>query len=316
MSYSELTPRIGISSCLVGRRVRYDGDHKLASDLISAWSPYVEWVEVCPEAEIGMGVPREPVQLKAGEGGSRMVGISTGKDWTDEMNAFAQRRVKQLAKEGLWAYVLKANSPSCGPVTTLHTARGKKTTTGLFAAALKDEFPYMPMQDEEKLTEPAMREDFIRRMFGYQRLQWFFGKDRSVGQLVMFHSQSKLELMSHNPKSFGELSALVDRGNEMSWGDLVEQYQIGFTKAMSVPSTVKKHTRVLQHAAAQLSSFLSEATRSDIDRAIGDHLNSRAPLLQPLSILMHHVRTHEVPSLHGQSYLDPHPSMLLMLNRV
>ncbi|MCA1840029.1 MAG: YbgA family protein [Actinomycetota bacterium] len=317
MSFKELRPVIGISSCLMGKDVRYDGDNKLDPELMHAWGPHVEWVGVCPEAEVGMGVPREPVGLRAASSstlesavlGPLMIGNTSGEDWTDRMNTYAARRAEELAGRELWGYVVKARSPSCGPLVDV---QGGPKAAGLFTAALAKRLPFLPIADEEELANPERRDAFIRRVFAYQRLRWFFSKDRSVGQLVMFHSQSRLELNVHSRKAFKELSELIDNSRDMPWDELSASYQEGFTHAMLAKPTRAKHQSALQHVATKLD--LTTEQKEDLDTAIGDYANARVPLLQPLAIAIHYVATQQTPSLDGQSYLDPHPAMLSMLN--
>jgi FdhD protein len=166
--------RIGVSSCLLGDEVRFDGGHKRDALLIQALDPYVEWVRVCPEVELGLGVPREPVGLVSTGGDTRMVGVHTGIDHTDAMRAYAKRRVSELARADLSGYVLKAKSPSCGlhGVTVLMDAEAgsvSATGMGLFAAALREGLPDLPVEDELRLADAEVREAFLQRAMAYDR---------------------------------------------------------------------------------------------------------------------------------------------------
>lgn len=170
-------PRVGISRCLLGDEVRYDGTHKRDEALLETLSRHVEWVPVCPEVEVGMGTPREPIQLVAGADGVpsgtgrvRLLGVTTGEDWTDRMRAWAQARVRDLAALGLSGYVLKARSPSCGVRDVLvheETADSTRTGPGLFAQAVVDGMPGLPVADEDTLRDPHAREEFLERVFRY-----------------------------------------------------------------------------------------------------------------------------------------------------
>jgi uncharacterized protein YbbK (DUF523 family) len=176
-------PRIGISRCLLGDEVRYDGGHKREDTLVSELGRLVEWVPVCPEMEVGMGVPREPIQLVASLDGVRsessrvrMVGVLTREDWTARMEEWARAHVHTFEAMRVSGFVLKARSPSCGPHGVLvhghgndaHTARGR----GLFAEALVEGLPGVPIEDEEELRDPAARQRFLDRVFAYQRSTW------------------------------------------------------------------------------------------------------------------------------------------------
>jgi uncharacterized protein YbbK (DUF523 family) len=168
-------PRVGISRCLLGIEVRYDGGHKREPVLLELVGPRVEWVEVCPEVEVGMGVPREPVQLMPnptrtlGAAGVRLVGATSGTDWTERMTAWARAKIDQLRGLELSGFVLKARSPSCGlrDVPVAGAAAGEAAGRGLFAQALVDALPDLPIEDEERLRNPAAREAFLERVFAY-----------------------------------------------------------------------------------------------------------------------------------------------------
>jgi uncharacterized protein YbbK (DUF523 family) len=166
--------RIGISSCLLGDEVRFDGGHKHDPLLTGTLGPLVEWVRVCPEVEVGMGVPREPLRLVRAGGDTRMIATRTGVDHTDSMRAFARRRATELTALGLSGYVLKKNSPSCGLTgVTLYDAGGDTAVrdgVGLYAAVLREHFPSMPIEEEERLHDPSLRREFLERALAYDRL--------------------------------------------------------------------------------------------------------------------------------------------------
>ena len=175
--------RIGISSCLLGDEVRFDGGHKRDGGLIDALGPYVEWVRVCPEVELGLGVPREPVSLVSTGRGIRMIAVHTGTDHTDAMRAYAARTVRALASAGLAGYILKAKSPSCGlrgvPVAVEGAAAHPDPGgVGLFAAALREGLADLPVEDEVSLADPAVRESFLERALAFDRRR---GSARSIG---------------------------------------------------------------------------------------------------------------------------------------
>ena len=169
----ELTPvRIGISACLLGQAVRYDGGHKRDSFLTDILGPHVQWVPVCPEVEVGMGTPREPVNLVRSGDELRMVTVRTGRDYTEAMNRWADARIGQLIREDLCGYVLKSDSPSCGiERVKVHGPEGvpARTGRGLFAQALMNRMPWLPVEDEVRLRDPQLREDFLERVVALRR---------------------------------------------------------------------------------------------------------------------------------------------------
>ena len=167
------TVRVGISACLLGREVRYDGGHKHAGFLLDAFGPSVEWVAVCPEVEAGFGTPREPVQLSREADAIRLITVTTRRDLTAPMDELIQRRLADLRAEGLSGYILKANSPSCGPGQVKLFDRGGVSVVesgrGLFAEALMRQFPDLPVEDEGRLADPRLLEEFVRRVFAYRQ---------------------------------------------------------------------------------------------------------------------------------------------------
>ena len=165
-------PRVGISQCLLGDNVRYDGGHKLDSVLIESLGRHVEWVPVCPEVEVGLGTPREPMRLVGNRHAPRLVTINTGMDYTEAMNRFAQQRVRELADLNLSGFVFKSASPSCGiRGVLLFNAQGTETKdgVGLFARAFMTHFPLIPVEEEGQLHDPQILKDFLERVFAYRR---------------------------------------------------------------------------------------------------------------------------------------------------
>jgi len=203
--------RIGVSSCLLGERVRFDGGHKRSDFLVETLGHFVEFVPVCPEMEIGLGVPRETLRLVR-DGidprAIRLVANKRGLDHTDKMIAFAERRPAALAREELSGYVLKKDSPSCGMERVrVYGPSGMPTRdgTGLFTAALLQRYPSLPVEEEGRLSDPHLRENFVERVFAYRRLRSFFSGRWTLGGLVRFHTVHKLVLMAHSPKAYSEL---------------------------------------------------------------------------------------------------------------
>ena len=320
--------RIGISSCLLGQKVRFDGGHKRDSFLTDTLGRYVEWVPVCPEVEVGMGTPRETVHLvrdlsrtsQAAEGGSlRMVAPKSGTDWTDRMVAYAQARVGKLASMDLSGYVLKKDSPSCGMERVKVHAPGampERTGTGLYAAVLRARMPTLPVEEEGRLCDPRLRENFVERVFAYRRLRTLFGGRWSVGQLVRFHTAHKLVLLAHRPAAYASLGRLVARAREKPRAELQAEYERTFMEALSRVATPARHANVLQHMAGYFRDQLDPDSRAELLASIEDHRNGLVPLIVPITLIRHHVRRLGVEYLQGQVYLAPHPKELALRNHV
>lgn len=317
-------PRIGISRCLLGDDVRYDGGHKRDAFLTSTFGRFVEWVPVCPEVEVGMGTPREPIQLVASSNGGsaaqpvRLLGVKSRQDWTARMTTFSAARVRELQSENLVGYVLKKDSPSCGLERVAVHDNGRVTHSGqgLFAAALVDAMPNLPAEDEARLNDPAVRENFVERVFGYQRLRALFSTRWTIHSLVVFHSMHKLQLLSHSRQGYAELGRLVADAVKHPRRDLSATYQRVFMTTLTRIATPARHADVMMHAIGHLKRLMQSGDRDELLRAIDDHRRGIVPLVVPLTLLRHHVRRHEVGYLKDQTYLEPHPSELALRNHV
>jgi uncharacterized protein YbgA (DUF1722 family)/uncharacterized protein YbbK (DUF523 family) len=320
--------RIGISSCLLGQKVRFDGGHKRDSFLTDTLGRYVEWVPVCPEVEVGMGTPRETVHLvrdlsrgsQPGAGGPvRMVAPKSGADWTDRMTAYAQARVATLAALDLSGYVLKRDSPSCGMERVKVHAPGampERTGIGLYAAALRARMPTLPVEEEGRLCDPRLRENFVERVFAYRRLRTLFAARWSVGQLVRFHTAHKLVLLGHAPAAYASLGRLVARAREKPRAELHGEYERAFMDALSRVATPARHANVLQHIVGYFRDQLDPDSRAELQMLIEDHRNGLVPLIVPITLIRHHVRRLGIEYLQGQVYLAPHPKELALRNHV
>ena len=242
-----MTPlRIGISSCLLGDEVRFDGGHKRDTFLTETLAPFVEWVRVCPEVEIGMGVPREPVRLVRTNGDIRMIATRSGVDHTDAMRTFAERRTGELASLGLRGYVLKKDSPSCGMegVKVFDGAASTPTGVGTYAEILKARLPALPIEEEGRLGDPELRENFIERVFAFDRLRALFDGLWTVESLMAFHAAHEMALLDHSTTACEALGRLVAAGEAMPRAELERQYELGFMTALARPATSKRRTHV------------------------------------------------------------------------
>jgi uncharacterized protein YbgA (DUF1722 family)/uncharacterized protein YbbK (DUF523 family) len=318
-------PLIAISRCLLGDEVRYDGGHKRDPFLVETFGRFVEWVPVCPEVEMGMGTPREPIQLVAAPGGVpsgehrvRLVGVGSAHDWTRTMDRWRLGRVRELARANVSGYILKKDSPSCGPAgVRIHAgAAVTRDGRGLFAQALIDAFPNVPIEDEGRLHDPGMRDTFIERVFAYQRVRRFFAGRWTLGDLVAFHTAHKLLLLAHARQAYTVLGRLVARAGELGRREVASLYERAFMDTLRTPATPGRHADVLQHMLGHLKDRLDNASRRELRSAIEDHRQGVVPLIVPLTLMRHHVRLHDIDYLAGQVYLEPHPSELSLRNDV
>jgi uncharacterized protein YbgA (DUF1722 family)/uncharacterized protein YbbK (DUF523 family) len=314
--------RLGVSACLLGRKVRYDGQHKRDPFLVDVLGEFVEWVPVCPEQELGLGVPREPIRLVGDPAAPRLVGERSGKDHTDPMRRLAEARVRELARLDLDGYVTKKDSPSCGMERVrVHGGRGgppRREGVGAFARVLLARLPLLPVEEEGRLADPALRESFLERLFAHARWKAAVGRGPRRGDLVAFHTAHKLALMAHSPAAYRTLGAAVGGLAKGPIARAVDAYGRGFMEALRIPATRGRHANVLQHMLGYFRDVLPPADRTELADCVADYARGLVPLVVPLTLFRHHVRRHgERPGvgwLAGQTYLDPDPKELMLRN--
>jgi uncharacterized protein YbgA (DUF1722 family)/uncharacterized protein YbbK (DUF523 family) len=322
-------PRIGISACLLGEAVRWDAGHKRDAYLVDVIGAHVEWVPVCPEVEAGFGTPRETMQLVRDASGSvKLMTTKTGRNVTGRMTRFARTRVDALARANLSGYVLKKDSPSCGMERVRvydHATETRESSArraparngrGLFATALLARCPDLPVEEEGRLSDPRLRENFIERVFAYHRLRSLFDAKWTVADLVQFHTAHKLTLLAHSPAAYRSLGRLVAAARSQRRSALAQDYQSGFMRALTAIATPGRHANVLEHMLGYFRKSLDADSRAEIASLIDSHRKGRVPLIVPITLLKHHIRHEGVGYLAGQVYLQPHPSELSLRNHV
>jgi uncharacterized protein YbgA (DUF1722 family)/uncharacterized protein YbbK (DUF523 family) len=317
---SALEPvRIGVSACLLGHDVRFDGGHKRDRFLTDTFGRFVEWVPVCPEEEAGFGTPREAMRLVDSGGRLRLMTVKSAIDLTERMERYAQQRVERLARERLCGYVLKKDSPSCGnervKVYNEHRVP-TRSGRGLFAAALHAALPFLPVEEEGRLSDPRLRDNFVERVFAYRRLRTLFATRWTVGTLVRFHTEHKLALMAHSVAAYNELGQLVARAKSLPRPVVETRYSEGFMTALQAIATPRRHTNVLQHMAGYFKEALEPTSRAELAATIEDYRLGLVPLIVPITLVRHFVRRFNVEYLAGQTYLEPHPKELMLRNHV
>jgi uncharacterized protein YbgA (DUF1722 family)/uncharacterized protein YbbK (DUF523 family) len=304
---------------LLGQEVRFDGGHKRDHFLTKVLGPHVEWVPVCPEVELGLGTPRETLRLVRSGDELRMITTRTGIDHTEAMNRWARKRVGELADEDLCGYVLKKDSPSCGMERVKVYGEGgmpERGGRGLYAEVLMRRFPSLPVEEEGRLSDPRLRENFIERVFAYRRLKDLFSGHWSLGALVQFHTAHKMSLLAHSTTRYNELGRLVANARSLARKELREQYEHGFMSTLAIVATTKKQTNVLMHMAGHLKRALDDESKQELQQAIDEYRRGLVPLVVPLTLIRHHVRVHHVSYLAGQTFLEPHPRELMLRNHV
>ena len=310
---------VGISACLLGQEVRFDGGHKRDRFLTDTLGQYVEWVPVCPEVEAGLGPPREPIRLEQSGEDTRLITTRGKEDLTAQMRRFSRGRVKQLFAEPLCGFILKKDSPSCGMMRVkVYQPKGpaRRAGVGVFAEALLDAYPNLPVEEEGRLCDPRLRDNWVTRLFAYRDLQSLWKPRWKLGDVVRFHTRYKLLLLAHSEVGYRRLGKMVAGGKQVERSQFRKEYESTFMQTLQHIATTKKNTNVLQHMLGHVSDNLNLSSRSELVESIEDYRQGLLPLVVPLTLIRHHVRIQGVPYLEQQAYLNPHPKELGLRNHV
>ena len=311
--------RLGVSTCLLGERVRHDGGHKLDRFIRDVLGRYVEYVPVCPEVECGFSTPRESLRLVGEVDSPRLMTSRTQHDVTDQMQTWARERVRELEKENLCGFIFKSNSPSSGMerirVYDKHGVPTKKGV-GVFARMFMEHFPLLPVEDDGRLNDLPLRENFIERVFAFKRWQEVAAQGKTRGNLVRFHSEHKLLILSHSPKHARPLGKLVADAKQHAPSDLYAQYQALFMEALRLKATVRRHCNTLQHVMGFFKKDLSPDEKQELLEVIDQYRAGYVPLIVPITLLNHYVRKYGPDYLAQQYYLHPHPIELSLRTHI
>jgi len=308
--------RIGASACLLGQKVRYDGGHKQDRYLTDTLSPYIDWRPVCPESECGLGTPREVMQLAGDSAAPTLLTTHTSLDHTRRLTLWAKAKLDGLTGDELCGFIFKARSPSCGlrgvEVHAGADGPGGKSR-GLFAEAFVSRFPLMPVEEESGLYDPAVRDNIFIRIFAYRRWLELMSTDRSVSGLIQFHTRHKLLVLSHSPGHYTSLGRLLASPG-LYPEDIHDRYISVLMEALSLKSTTRKHTNVLQHMAGYFKRKLSPGEKREMEEAIRQYHDGAIPLLVPLCLIRHQSLMHKEDYLQAQFYLFPDPLEVMLRN--
>jgi len=310
---------LGISACLLGQKVRYDGGHKLDCLLTDTLGQYVRYIPVCPEVEAGFSIPRKPFRLIGPPKNPRLVTIRTSQDQTARMLQWARKRTKELGKEGLCGYIFKSGSPSCGiEGVKVYGQNGvpAKVGVGIFARVFMEHFPLLPVEDEGRLSDPFLRENFIERIFTLKRWRETLAQKPNLGSLVDFHTRHKLLILSHSPEHYRAMGKLVARRKEIPPKAVYAEYQTLLMEGLRRQTTAKKNANVLQHMIGYFREQLSADEKQELLEIIDQFRRGCFPLIVPITLMNHYVRKYEPPYLKNQYYLNPHPLELQLRNHV
>ena len=309
--------RIGVSACLLGQNVRYDGGHQHDRYITDTLGRWFEWVPVCPEVEYGLPIPREAMRLVGDPETPRLVTIRTRIDHTDGMLTWADKRLEALAAEDLCGFIFKSRSPSSGMAAVKvypETGMAVKKGVGIFAGAFMRRFPLLPVEEDGRLNDPALRENFIERIFVYRRWRELERRSGGMKDLVAFHAEHKLLILSHSPKHLTILGRLVANPDRMKLAALREEYFQNLMEGLRLTATVRKQTNVLEHMAGYFKKKLTPDEKKELGEVIGNYHRGLLPLIVPVTLIAHYVRLYGEPYLQKQIYLHPHPIELMLRN--
>ncbi|MDZ8117581.1 YbgA family protein [Pontiella agarivorans] len=311
--------RIGISSCLLGAKVRFDGQHKQDSYITGTLSHWFEFVPVCPEVELGLGIPRETIRLEGDPENPRLVKTKSGEDLTDSMKAYCRKRVAALSKEELGGYILKSRSPSCGMERVkVYSKKGMPSNKGrgIYADELVKRFPLIPVEEEGRLNDPALRERFIEQVFTLQRWRRMLQESNTRGGLVKFHEQHKYLLMAHSVQYYRAMGRLVAEMKGMKLATVQEEYLEMLMSALRLRATTAKHVNVLQHLTGYFKKQLNSDEKQELQETVAAYKSGHFPLIVPVTLLNHYIRKYDESYLKQQVYLKPGPTELRLRNQI
>ncbi|WP_018718432.1 YbgA family protein [Arhodomonas aquaeolei] len=310
--------RVGVSACLLGEQVRFDSGHKRDRFVADVLADYFELIPVCPEVAIGLGTPRPPIRLVGDPDSPRAVGTrDAGKDVTTDLADYGRTMARRL--EGISGYILKSKSPSCGMERVkVYTDTGHPagSGTGIYAAEIMRANPMLPVEEEGRLNDPVLRENFIGRLYAYHRWQCLMAEGITPEALVDFHTRHKLILMSHSPERLRELGRLVARAGSEPVEPLAEAYGEAFMATLRHRATRRRHTNVLQHLMGYLKGHLDGDDKAELLELIEDYRIGRVPLIVPVTLIKHHFRRHPEPYIDRQLYLHWQPAGLSLWNHI
>ncbi len=314
-----MKPRVAVSLCLLGEEVRHDGGHKRSRFATDVLADYFAWAPVCPEVEVGMGIPREPIRLLADGDTIRLIGVRSERDWTDEMAAYAERKVAELAAMDIDGFILKKDSPSCGMARVkLYNVKGMPTRDGVgaFARVLMDRMTTLPVEEEGRLNDAGLRENFITRVYTYQRWRRLLRDGLTAGKLVDFHTAHKLLLLAHSPRHYYQMGPMVAEAGSRDLGEMAPEYERLLMDALAKPATKQRQVNTLHHLCGFLKEELDKDEKAELLDIIDQYRQGIVPIVAPLTLLSAHLRRIQHPWVTQQVYLSPYPRELGLRSHV
>jgi uncharacterized protein YbgA (DUF1722 family)/uncharacterized protein YbbK (DUF523 family) len=308
---------LGVSECLLGHSVRYDGGHKLDRYVRDTLGQHFEYIPVCPEVECGMPTPREALRLVGDPNAPRLLTQKSERDYTEQMQAWGRKKLEELAEADLCGYIFKSRSPSSGMERIkVYNRQGQPGATGvgIWARMFMERFPFLPVEDEGRLHDPGLRERFIEHVFVFRRWRQLEKQGPDIGALTDFHARHKLLFMAHSPQLYREMGRYVAQAKSLPRQEILPGYLRLLDRAMRTPTTVPKHVNVLHHMLGYFKQELSPDEKQEFLDLVEKFRQGSLPLIVPVTLVNHFVRKYQEPYLGEQFYLNPHPVELKLRN--
>jgi uncharacterized protein YbgA (DUF1722 family)/uncharacterized protein YbbK (DUF523 family) len=301
---------VGISSCLLGEKVRFDSGHKQSTYVNKELRDYFDFVSVCPEVGMGLPVPRPTIRLMSNE--ERIALVDTkdaSNDHTDGMMHFTREKVAELKDTEMCGYIVCAKSPSCGMERVKVYTRGHARTdgVGLYTKHLMKKMPWLPVEEDGRLNDPVLKENFVARVYSLKDFYASMGGEPTPGKIVAFHSRYKLTLMAHDPQSYKSLGRLVANQADYQPDEFYQAYRLGLMEGLKNRASRKNVTNVLMHIQGYFKRSLNKDEKAELAHVIDDYRTGLLPVLAPLTLLKHYLNAYPDDYLSHQQFLQPHP---------
>jgi uncharacterized protein YbgA (DUF1722 family)/uncharacterized protein YbbK (DUF523 family) len=312
-------PKLGISACLMGDEVRFNGGHKESHLCTHALTEYFEFITACPEVAIGLGIPREPIRLVGDPQNPQAIGtVNRDLNVTEPLAAYGAQMAEELGD--ICGYIFMQKSPSCGlERVKVYRENGAPVDgggRGIYAQAFCERHPNLPVEEDGRLNDAVLRENFITRVFAYAAWQDLLKAGVTRRSLTEFHSRYKYQLMANDPVQYKVLGSLLGSMGRSDPKDIAPQYFSDLMAALKKPATRRTHTNVLQHISGYLKQTLSASDKQEVQQLIAQYHQGIVPLIVPLTLLKHHFRQHPDPYVALQVYMQPHPENLSLRNAI
>ena len=312
---------LGISACLMGEKVRYNGGHKRSSFCMNQLTDFFHFQPVCPEVAIGLGVPREPIRLvgEMGKDQVRVVGTDSPElDVTDQLETYGREKAMEMTD--ISGYILMQKSPSCGMerVKVYHENGSPlgASAPGAYARTFIESKPLLPVEEEGRLHDPVLRDNFFTRVYAYHRWQSDVVADPSYKAVVDFHSIQKYTIMAHNPQDYTALGRIVAEGGKKPLDELLAEYFTAFMESLKQRATRKSHTNTMMHILGYVKKTVDSAERNQFLKLVEEYRQGIVPLVAPITMLRHFIENHGSDYIKQQTYLEPHPSQMGLRNQL